>query len=622
MAESFFIFTMGPIQDFIASARRCQDLWYGSWLLSHLSCKVAEMIQSECGEDALIFPGSSELNSDNGISNKIVAIVPAEQVKDLAQKAKKTVKTQLLAELDKSIKEALSNQDLRHYFDDKRAREQVKEMMEFFWVAVPCKSREGTDYVSARSRAEELLTARKNVRNWGAVAWGAYVPKDSLDGSRESVIHEDLYDRIKDKTVSKEKVRRLLGIEGAERLCGVGLLKRVGGKDKERSFHSTAHMAARILGDYFVNPETQNAFDAYVQSLSSLLGNEWLRDNFRLAKRESPFESSGHWYDGGIFFEHRLLSLLPDEKEDKKENVRRVLRLFLKNIRHPDLPIPEPRPYFALLLADGDKMGKAIDQQASFEKHKEISTALDGFSKGVKDIVEGYQGSLIYSGGDDVLALLPMHKAVVCAHKLAEDFKAKLKPFVCHDGEDTIEPTLSVGIAIAHFLKPFGRVREQAKEAEKLAKVERNSLAMIIDKRSGGSRQIKGLWETEDIVPLHKRLDVWEEMIKQNELNRGFLYEVEQISSFGALRSPEEKETNQEDLQELLLHELERVMARKEPGSKQRGLGSKARDTLRAFVGDEVWSGDFTKSLQALSNELYFALELSRTEAIAYPTER
>jgi CRISPR-associated protein Cmr2 len=31
------IIGIGPVQEFIASARRSRDLWFGSWLLSELS---------------------------------------------------------------------------------------------------------------------------------------------------------------------------------------------------------------------------------------------------------------------------------------------------------------------------------------------------------------------------------------------------------------------------------------------------------------------------------------------------------------------------------------------------------------------------------------------------------
>lgn len=35
---------IGPVQDFIATARRSRDLWFGSWLLSELSKAAARSI--------------------------------------------------------------------------------------------------------------------------------------------------------------------------------------------------------------------------------------------------------------------------------------------------------------------------------------------------------------------------------------------------------------------------------------------------------------------------------------------------------------------------------------------------------------------------------------------------
>src|SRR6266436_2828387 len=38
MSETYLLaFHLGPVQDFIVTARRTQDWWMGSWLLSHLS---------------------------------------------------------------------------------------------------------------------------------------------------------------------------------------------------------------------------------------------------------------------------------------------------------------------------------------------------------------------------------------------------------------------------------------------------------------------------------------------------------------------------------------------------------------------------------------------------------
>ena len=41
---------IGPVQDFIASARRSRDLWFGSWLLSELSKAAANAVVEEAGE--------------------------------------------------------------------------------------------------------------------------------------------------------------------------------------------------------------------------------------------------------------------------------------------------------------------------------------------------------------------------------------------------------------------------------------------------------------------------------------------------------------------------------------------------------------------------------------------
>ncbi|NMB85726.1 MAG: hypothetical protein GYA29_05710, partial [Methanothrix sp.] len=41
-------FTIGPVQGFLAQARRTRDLWSGSFLLSYLSgCAMAEIINPD-----------------------------------------------------------------------------------------------------------------------------------------------------------------------------------------------------------------------------------------------------------------------------------------------------------------------------------------------------------------------------------------------------------------------------------------------------------------------------------------------------------------------------------------------------------------------------------------------
>ena len=54
MSKKLLLISIGPVQEFIASARKLRDLWFGSYLLSERSKTVARTLQ-ELGAE-LIFP--------------------------------------------------------------------------------------------------------------------------------------------------------------------------------------------------------------------------------------------------------------------------------------------------------------------------------------------------------------------------------------------------------------------------------------------------------------------------------------------------------------------------------------------------------------------------------------
>src|SRR5690606_36119506 len=54
MTAHLLLITLGPVQDFIAQARRTRDLWYGSHLLSELGRAAARALLD--GGAQLIFP--------------------------------------------------------------------------------------------------------------------------------------------------------------------------------------------------------------------------------------------------------------------------------------------------------------------------------------------------------------------------------------------------------------------------------------------------------------------------------------------------------------------------------------------------------------------------------------
>jgi len=69
---------------------------------------------------------------------------------------------------------------------------------------------------------------------------------------------------------------------------------------------------------------------------------------------------------------------------------------------------------------DGDDIGKHM---SSSEKQRAITEGLAQFTRRVPDLVFAHDGFLVYAGGDDVLALLPIDTALSCACALSETFR-------------------------------------------------------------------------------------------------------------------------------------------------------------------------------------------------------
>src|SRR5437868_6062489 len=91
--EQLFLVTVGPVQDFINSARRSRDLWFGSWLLSELSAAAARCLKAQPGA-TLIFPHPAAVPYDGeplldtggtearNVANRIIAKLPGDRSSD------------------------------------------------------------------------------------------------------------------------------------------------------------------------------------------------------------------------------------------------------------------------------------------------------------------------------------------------------------------------------------------------------------------------------------------------------------------------------------------------------------------------------------------------------------
>ena len=617
-AGSMLLISLGPIQDFIRSARRCQDLWFCSWLLSDLARTVGESVQSSAGNGVVVFPAglaAAEARGERpGVSNVIFAVLPASVS---PRRVAEDARTALATELDRvaeHVFQNLSEGSARQYFHSDVARTQLHDLMEFSWVSVP---RTTSGYALDRQSLYERLAALKNTKTWTQPGWSerAGVPKSSLDGERESVVDESIFAKnARGETMGATQRRRHFGLKGMERLCGVGLLKRLGHDldqsyfrgSRKPAFHSTSNIAAGPLLNRIEahGEDGERAVKTYIGRLQDA-GLDV--DRFKVGTG-GALTLAGH--DGSLLFPSRMKDhftenflgekpMLPTDEPYILERAQKALAELMDAVDGP----AEPLPYYAYLLADGDNMGAAIDNIGNQQDHVALAAALNAFAGGCRKIVEEHQGTLIFSGGDDVLALLPLHQALACSRALASEFKGKVGRYKTQNNHS---PTLSVGLAISHCREPMSEARALAERAEKMAKSHpgKNALAVIVAKRSGGDLALVGSWdEAEGRQPPDKRLLAWMTELADGELSGKAAHDLDGVATHYEGLPPHEQHTRVKEIKSL----CRQVLARK----RTRGGGEAAdQDMFDALLAplDRADSG-LTPALQVrrMSEELQIA---------------
>jgi CRISPR-associated protein Cmr2 len=468
--------SLGPVQDFIAQARRTRDLWYGSFLLSELS-KVAAKALAERGQ--LVFPaldaGDERLEPREdpkdafNVANKIVALVPAGDAESAAQAARDASLDALRRRGD-SVRDRCREMLADVNTLDVAWDEQIESFLEVAacWAPVP----EGDDgYGAARRQVEAVLAARKTLREFEP--WrqqrGA-VPKSTLDGARETVL-------CGERDVTQRPWRTYRIAEG-EQLDAVGLLKRAGGKPEQ--FIPIANVAA---AKWLLSLEREAK--ATLEELRAVCDRA--HEDDRLDGMSGRFKWTKLFpYD---------VELLRKERWPAIEKERGLEREWLETHVGPAAKELTPPTYVACLVADGDHMGNTIEALRTSDAHRDLSRVLAEFAQeDARRVVEkDHDGLLVYAGGDDVLAFVCVQQAVACADALRVAFERRMRSLALPAGVD--HPTLSVGVVIGHVQEHMGELLREGRQAEQDAKRDRNALAVRVVKRSGGTLTWRRRWD-------------------------------------------------------------------------------------------------------------------------------
>jgi len=141
--------------------------------------------------------------------------------------------------------------------------------------------------------------------------------------------------------------------------------------------------------------------------------------------------------------------------------------------------------YYAVIVADGDKMGTKIQKLATNkpENIKKISKSLYQFftnDSDIYNITRNFGGELIYAGGDDILAFLPVKKDDKIFLDYIDILDKRFKEVL---GSDV---SLSFGVNISYQRYPLRDAINSAFELLYSVKdYESNSIAITTTKHSG-----------------------------------------------------------------------------------------------------------------------------------------
>ena len=282
-------------------------------------------------------------------------------------------------------------------------------------------------------------------------------------------------------------------------------------------------------------------------------------------------------FEGVAIYRNRY----PELEEER--NVKGRLGALAENVKKLEQKYGIPDPYLAILAADGDAMGERISRIESSDEHRRFSTRLAGFAQRVAAIVEQHVGCLVYAGGDDVLAFLPVNEVLTCARQL-HDLFISLIP----------EATLSVGIAIGHFMEPLEDLLTHARKAERQSKLpDRNGLAVHLHPHSGAPVKIRQSWTNDP----DRRLAQWSMLFRKEMISSKAAYAVHELAR------DYENWPKGSDPGQAMLEDIVRLLSRKQ-------LTEEAQLLLR----EQLKTVTTSKALKTLAEELLIARRISSAE--------
>lgn len=465
MALTKFHFALGPVQSFVSESRRTRDLWAGSFLISYLTAHAMAAVLQQDGQvefpavtnkigeitDALlnaVVTTTAPKNLLGTIPNRFVAHVAAsfdpqpclDAVQNAWEKIAQSVWQQFVAPYESK------GENTRAIW-----QRQIHGFWEMTW---------------ALGDSMDLLDRRKNWRTQVFSPEGGskcmMMPQfQEISGHWTARKRQTFWTAISSGVGSST-----LELRDGEELSAVALVKRFFPRIATHSIGWSVPLHYPSTIELAVSSwrQQQSQIDPVwcerFARLAHHIGAQYLGED-RGPRPSEDTSKIGH-VDPALFFDSAFqnAALWAPGSDVERQTLQRAL--------HSAGTLPNP--YYAVLLMDGDHLGKLLQQQGGAV----VSHALQHFTQEVPPVVTEFGGKLVYAGGDDVLALLPRSQAIACAYRLHAMYQTALLP---------LGGTISGTIIFAHMHAPLTAVIQSAHETldrEAKEKNGRDSLAFAV----------------------------------------------------------------------------------------------------------------------------------------------
>jgi CRISPR-associated protein Cmr2 len=483
MKKHLFIFTIGPVQSFIAQARKTQDLYAGSQLLSDLIDFAMKEVQSK-GE--VIFPFAGATSKPN----RFVAKISSDDIKKTGNDLQIAVKEKLLSIAEDAFKEKPTFYAI--------AEAQLEDFLESYWAAIIYD--ENKDYNEQYKELERTLGAVKNYRAYSQFSEqgrkcavngfynALFYRRKEKENDSENILKERKY-LPSNALIIRDSDRVGLGeLQHGEGVCGLTFLKRH--YKAQQTFPSVANIA-----------------------LMHLWQNETIRKSLELEQMlicDNKSMRTIDAFNGQLLYSENINEAFFKEQDTKCtwECADESLKKLTKLVKKEGLKFIK---YYAAIVFDADGMGEKLSACTTIKEHQDLSQKLSDYANWARDYVDNGRGKAIYAGGDDFMGLLNLTTLFETIEKLRKEFGERF---------EAEKMTFSAGIAIAHYKTPLDEVLNYARKMEHKAKKQdkKNSFAIAVMKHSGEVHETvlpwintldgerKGEWNTQYLTNTYLKL--------------------------------------------------------------------------------------------------------------------